>query len=226
MSDTELRLRDGHDGSYVGDTATAVVRPSAVMYQVGGRSYAMKTARHCKTCQSHLRLDIENQIIRGYGYKGIVDSLPEGCELTERNLREHVKNNHMPLDETIRHRIIEERAQENNRLLENEAGTAVDHIAFARVGIQKCFEDITAGKQHVTVAEANQMANILLKFDQYAQGSEVDNYMVMQGFTTMLDILRKMLPPEQFQEFGVRMSATPFLKTLIAQSQNVIEVED
>lgn len=221
----EFRLRDGHDGTHVGDTAVTV-RPSAVMYQVGGRSYPMKSAVLCKTCQSHYRLEIESQIIKGYGYSGIVRNLPDSCELNERNIREHVRNGHMPLDETIRHKIIEDRAKENGKLLEEEAGTVVDHIGFARVGIQKCFEDIMQGKQNVSVAEANQMANILLKAEQYAQGTDVDNYMVMQGFTTMLDILRTMLPADQYQDFGNRLAATPFLKSLMSQSPSVIDVEE
>src|SRR4051794_15249286 len=119
--------------------------PAPVKYKVGGQEYEMKMVKQCHTCSSPYRNDIEQAIINGYGYAGIARNLPEDANVTEENIGRHVRNGHMPLEQSLRHQILEDRARELGRNLETAGSAAVDSISFARMGIQQCYEDIAQG---------------------------------------------------------------------------------
>ena len=85
---------------------------SALMTRVGGRSYPAKVVLQCKTCTSPYRTQIENALLKSYGYAAIVKSLPEDANLNERNIMEHFQRGHLPLDESVRRVVIEEDARE------------------------------------------------------------------------------------------------------------------
>src|SRR3954453_6015358 len=110
MSDDDLPVRTGPQGG-----------ASIVMYRVGGRQYPLKTVGQCKVCSSEGRLAIEQEVANGRGYAAIIKSLDEGHDLTPRNISDHVRNGHMPLEISTVREIIDERARIRGMSIEGHA---------------------------------------------------------------------------------------------------------
>lgn len=215
-------------------TFDAVIRPgvsagrdhqSAVMYRMGGRLYPMNSASGCKVCQSFYRVEIERSLLKSYGYATIHRSLPEQgrTELSVRNISDHA-HRHLPVDESIRRAVIEARAREMGVSIEDAEGPLVDHISFAKVGLQKVFQAMAEGSLEPDVKDGIAFATLLLKVEEQAGGG-VDDEMMLTGFMQYLKAMRKVCTPEQMQSIGTLLRADPTMKALLARAEGVATVD-
>jgi hypothetical protein len=75
------------------------VTRSVSMIRIGGREYPVRSSPRCFVCRSPHRLVIEEALLAGSSLKQIVARLPADCSLTQRSVRDHVKEGHLGLDE-------------------------------------------------------------------------------------------------------------------------------
>jgi hypothetical protein len=216
----------------VGDTwyAAPALGPSVVMTGVGGRSYPAKVQVRCKTCMSPYRVAIENALLKSYGYTAIVRSLPEDAGLSVRNIQEHFRNGHLPIDESVRRVLIEDDARERGLDIEGFESTLANHVTFAKLGVQKVMQRMMAGELEPNLGHGIAFANLLLKVEEQA-GEGVDMEAVSQGFIAYMEVIRQVCSPEQVQAIADGLSRHPTMNALLNRTSSgpvqaeAIEVE-
>lgn len=204
--------------------ATNGLGESAVMTRVGGRTYPQKTQTRCKTCMSPHRTAIENALLKSYGYAAIVRSLPEDADLNERNIMDHYRNGHLPLDETVRRVLVEEDAKERGLDIEGYESTLANHITFAKLGVQRVMQRFMAGELEPDLDHGIAFASLLLKVEEQA-GQDVDMEAVTQGFIVYMEAVRQVCDPAQVQAIGEAISTHPVMRSLLNKT-NASESEE
>lgn len=177
-------------------------------------------------CMSPYRFDIEEELIGGRTYKRIVDSLPEGHELTPRNVRDHYSNNHLPLEQAVTRQIVEARAQRVGKSIEDAAESLIDGITLAQVVVQKTFEAIASGDVTPDVKDGMGAAKFLSDLGEYDEGG-TDMVAVSEAFMVYHEQAQEVMTPEQFERFGRLLTDNPVLKALAAKydGEEVVEGE-
>lgn len=194
--------------------AAPAVGPSAMMTRVGGREYPQRTNTRCKTCMSPYRTAIENALLKSYGYAAIVRSLPEDSDLSERNIMEHFKRGHLPLDESARRVLIEEDAKDRGLDIEGYESTLANHVTFAKLGVQKVLQRMMAGDLEPDIDQGIAFANLLLKVEDQA-GEGFDTEALTQGFIVYMESVRAVCTPDQVQAIAENISRHPVMRALL-----------
>lgn len=216
-----IRHQRGSGEALVVTRDSAERTPAAIVYRIGGREYPMRSVPQCKTCQSHYRVEVENAILRGFGYAAVARHLPEQAKLTAENVRDHVTNGHMPIEETVRRALLEQRAEEVG--YDEARQTIVDQIGFARVGLQRVFEQMSSGKLEPDISHGIAFARLLQDAEASA-GGEIDRQMMLQGFMAYQEAIVATCTPEQVREISRVIKANPVLANIRSQ-RHAIEAE-
>lgn len=201
---------------------------SALMTRVGGRTYPARVVPQCKTCNSPYRTQIENALIKSYGYASIVRSLPEDAGLSERNIMQHFQSGHLPLDESVRRVVIEQDAKERGLDIEGHETTLANHVTLAKLGVQKVLQRMMAGELEPDIKDGIAFATLLTKLEETA-GDDFDRAALMQGFIVYMSAIQQVCTPEQVQQVSNLIAANPVMKSLLSASASgtaeVIDVE-
>ena len=196
---------------------------STVSYRIGGREYPFRSEPNCLTCQSPYRVEVENALLKGYSYASIARSIPQ-ADLTANNIFDHVSKGHMPLDEHLRRAVIEDRAQELGRDIQRAEGVLTDHIALARLGVQRVIERMQMKEIEPGISDGIQFASLLLRLDEFA-GETVDQQAVASSFMVFFEAAKSVMDPAQFARFGKLLERNPVLSALSKKAAQVVEVE-
>lgn len=183
------------------------------MYRVGGRQYPLRTATNCFVCSSEYRSDIEDQLLKGYGYAAIVRHLPEGADINKDNVAQHVKRGHLPLDVTVRRAIIEDRATAIGKQFEDAEGSIVDHLSFARLGLQKVVDRMAEGTLLPDIKDGIEFAKLIIKMEELAgDGAGLDQQVIFRGFLEWMKVIQRVCSPEQVREIGSLLSTNTVIR--------------
>lgn len=211
VEDTTSLHADERTGQFVYQNGPA---QSVLMYQLGGRMYPMRSEPRCNTCQSQYRLEVEKKILRGYGYAAVANSLPDNAGISASSIRSHVTNGHLPLDESVKRAAIEARARELGRDVEAFEESLVDHIVFAKLGVQKAFERVVNGEEEVSVSDGIALANLLVRVDQTAQQG-ADSELMVEVFHAYMRAFMSVVTDERMQrQFANLLSRDPVMISL------------
>lgn len=189
---------------------------SIITYRIGGREYPLKSVRNCKVCMSPYRFDIEEAIVAGRVYKKIVDSLPDGHDLTVENVKKHYYNDHMPLSVSATREIVERRAQQVGKRIEDSIESLIDGKTLLDTVVQKTFEAVAAGEIKPELADGIRAARILAALGEFDQ-SGLDQHAIIEAFMVYQEQAQSVMTPEQFEEFGNLLEESPVLKALAAR---------
>lgn len=189
---------------------------SVLMTRVGGRTYPTKTAPNCKTCHSQYRTQIENALLKSYGYTAIAKSLPEDAGLNARNIMDHFNAGHLPIDESVRRVMIEEDARERGLDIEGFESTLANHITFAKLGVQKVMQKMMEGELNPDISDGIAFASLLMKIEEQA-GDSFDTEALMQGFMVYMNAIRAVCSPAQEQQIINTISANPVMRALLSR---------
>lgn len=189
---------------------------SIVTYRVGGRSYPLKTNRNCKVCTSPHRFEIEEEIVAGRTYAKIVDHLPEGHDLTVGNVKNHYYNNHMPTEASMTRQIVERRAEQVGKRIEDAAESLVDGITLLETVVHKTFEGIAKGEIKPELLDGIRATRILAQLGMY-DAAGLDQQAIMEAFMVYHEHAQENMTPEQFERFGEQLAENPVLKALASR---------
>lgn len=198
------------------DTPIATAGRSVITYRIGGREYPLKTNRQCKVCMSPYRFDIEEAIVAGRVYRKIVESLPEGADITIDNVKRHYYADHMPLSVSTTRQIVEDRARRVGKRIEDSIESLVDGITLAETVVQKTFERIASGEIQPGLGDGLRAATLLAQMGEYDQGG-VDQHAIVEAFIVYHESAQQFMTPEQFEAFGEMLDRNPVLKALAAK---------
>lgn len=202
-----------HQGQH--QIAPSLMR-SVVSYKVGGHLYPVRTVRDCPVCNSTYRLDMEEMIVLGKTYGRILRALPQGHQITVESLNKHYSDDHMPLGATGARRVLQERANEVGRSMEEHLDAVVDGVALSRLVVEKAFEAVASGEQKVTLKDGLDAAKFLSTLGEYDQGG-LDQSVWVEAIMAYLEETRTTMTDEQFADFGRRLDSNPVLRALAAR---------
>lgn len=201
---------------------------SIVSYRVGGREYPMKTVRQCKVCRSPYRFDIEQAIVLGRTYRKIIEHLPEDHELTSENVKNHYLNGHLPMEVSVTRQIVEKRAEQVGKSIEDSVDSLIDGMTLAQTVVQKTFESIARGEQEPDIREGLAAAKLLAVLGEYDDGG-LDMAAITEAFMVYHESAQEFMSPDQFEAFGKALSKNPVLKALARRYEGEVvegEVEE
>lgn len=199
------------------------------VYAVGGRAYPVYHEPQCLVCLTgNDRSEIERQVLFGMRYSDIAERYNRGLAdperaINARGLARHVKH-HMPLQEVTRRALIEEHAERAG--YSEVQGALVDHISFARLGLQQVWERMVDGELAPDIDQGIAFANFLLKAEN-SVGGDVDMAVARQEFSEMLQAIRMVCTPEQLMEIAEIVTGNQMAGSLVPQSgQSAVEDDE
>lgn len=191
---------------------------SMVMTRIGGVDYPMRSNPQCKTCQSPHRLRIENLFVQGVSYRLIaeeISGLEEGRlgHPSEEKLRHHFVANHMPINVSAQRAIIERRAEEIGRSVEDANESLADYVTANRMVVQKGFERMQRGEIDVEMPDLLKAIQSLHQIES-SMGGSVDTEVWVTATAAFSEIVRQLVTPEQWLAIGTAMSRHPVIASL------------
>lgn len=202
---------------------------SLVQVRIGGQDYAMRSEPNCKTCQSPNRLYIESELVRGRSYRSISRSLvgmPEGEKghPSHESISNHVTAGHVPLGAATQRRIIERRAKEIGRSVEDSEDPLVDYVTVNQMIVHKGFEMLASGSLDIKAADVIGAAKFLKQVED-AAGGDIDTQAWIEATMEYMEIAQRFIPPQAWAEYSAALQASPVLRALAARQQQTIEGE-
>lgn len=198
---------------------------SVLMYRIGGRSYPLKSAATCLVCRSVHRFDIENEIVAGRVYAQIARSLPESAGINARNIGDHFRNGHMPLEVEESRRVLEHRARERGKDIEAGADSLVDGLVLAEAVVRKGYEALQRGDLQPDMKDVLAAARLLETFG-YGEDSGPDQGAIVEAFMVYHETAARYMTPDAFARFGADLSRNPVLRALVARFEDEVVVAE
>lgn len=213
-------VRESVDVRKIGKASTVAT------YKLGGRDYPLKTVASCIVCTSHHRVEIERQAIKGHGWAGIARQLPEEANISARNIAEHVRNGHLPMDLVRRNAIFEESARSVGRGLVEAEFNIIDQIAYSKLVINRRVEYLMDNDIVPDATEAAAAARLLAQVEIEKAESGIDEAAMLDGFLVYAEAIREHTTPDQFAAIARTISSHPVMRRLLGRApRGAIEVE-
>lgn len=201
---------------------------SVVMVEINGRKYPMKTVARCLTCMSPHRQQIELAILEQHSYQRIADSLI-GLETGARShptataIREHVIRGHMPIGPAAERALVEERAKQLGRNIEDAATNLADYASVNQIIIQRGMGRLARGELKPSMAELLTAIRMQHAIDSSTEDG-LDSQAWQEALVVYMEVAQRFIPPELFQSYGQALAQHPVLRALMTgRSQRALE---
>lgn len=176
---------------------------SLASVEVGGREYAMVTQPRCKLCCHALRREVEQAIAEGRAYSRIVEDIVTDGSLNERNLRDHMTNQHMPVVAKAVRRVVSEQAEQSLAAVFPMVDSLAGHLTFAQAVVARVQERLEAGDIEPSIRDGVAAAKLLATAHSVAGGEGVEEWRMV--YMETLDMVQKVMNPDDWAEFSRRM---------------------
>jgi hypothetical protein len=191
-----------------------------VIYKVGGRMFPLIHVPKCKVCSSDRRFDIEHGVMRGDSYAALAREYGASTDhekpISDRNIADHVKAGHFPRDLAVMRALVDQRAEQMGKDLDDWSDTLVDHVTLANVTIQRTFQRLMSGQIEPELADGAKMAEFLLKYEAII-GAPTDQEVWQRSFEVMYSAMAEIMSPEQMIRF--KELAGPKVKAIFEQAE-------
>lgn len=199
---------------------------SMVMVEVNGQQYPMKRLPTCYTCMSPYRRDIELALIEGQSYRSIAKDIADyevqprqpWPHPTPASIRHHVQQNHMPLGPTAERALIEERAREIGRDLENYGSSLVDHVSANKLVIQRGMTSLARGDLKPTMGDLLTAIRTQQTIEQAAEDG-VDSAAWQEALVAYMEVAQQFIPHDAIQAYGQALAKHPILRAMMSGVQ-------
>lgn len=208
-------------------------RTETSFVQVGDRLYPVKFVKNCKTCRSRYRAQIEQAILGGVPYKRIFDEAVEPYDdhsalgaPTCQGVMTHVRRGHMPLPYSTQRSILENRATELGRSIEEGEQLLVDSVGTLRAIVQRGFERMNNGEIQPTMGDFI----AALRLEGALSGSQsddgaADNEVWRKAFVAYMEIVKGSVSPEVFQRIGTQMRGSAVMQQIMERQKAARELQ-
>lgn len=202
-----------------------------MLVQVQGRTYPAKHVKQCRTCRSKHRTQIEQGIIGGMTYQAVVNDLVEPYDDHSpigppgyQSIMNHVRKGHMPMPYSIQRRLIEERAEEMGRSVEEGMESLADSTAILRTIVRTGFEMVNQGDLRPSMGDlmkALQLQAVL----EGERDDGVDEEAWRTALITYMEIVQRSVAPDVFQQISREFAASPVMKKAMSSSHGTVAGE-
>ncbi len=199
--------------------------------QVGNRTYDIQDHRYCKVFRHPDRAEIERAVLQSYSYasviKAYVEDGPPEARFTEETLRRHVHAGHMPIKETARRVMVEERAKELGRNINDYHAALADEVVYLRQALQQAYEHLP--NQVPTVRDGVAIARALAEVEALAE-SPMNQEAILKGFMVYMQateaVIGEFAPGKSrdaMEAIGRRLRADPVMRELLGRTERPID---
>lgn len=190
---------------------------SLASVRLGGRAYPWRAEARCMVCRSPHRLEVEERTVAGDSWKSIADSLPDNSGLSERNLADHFRNGHLPVQDAAVVRLAEQQAEERGEVVEAGAAVVVSHLDFARAVVGRVRQRLVDGEIEPDLRDGLRATELLLRYEPV---DEADQVAWTQAIMAYHDTAEQIMDPEAFQRFTQALSENPILSELVRRHES------
>jgi hypothetical protein len=196
---------------------------SMVMVQVGGRAYPLRSEPTCGVCQSPYRFEIERALVLGESYGAILESMADRQPVPPSRavLIAHVKNMHMPLPQATQRKLIEKRAADLGKDIEEATESLLDYASVNETIIKKGFERLQDGDIRPSMGDLLKALTLQAQIEAATPSGHLDTEAWQAALMEYFKIARRMMPPELWAQFTGELARSPILKAINGQQQTV-----
>jgi hypothetical protein len=219
---TEVALPDEDDLTDVRGPGDSVA-----MITIGGRTYPRRFAPKCYVCQSPHRAYIEDQVYNGYSKASVVRDLEsmEPGHLPHpsiESLRTHFEK-HSPARQVMQYKLMEERAKQVGKSIDDATDSLVDEYVAARTVVQIGYERIISGEIKPEISDVLAAAKLVQQIEAGASGG-IDQEMWVSALTAYFELTTDLIPPDLMQAWRKRMDTHPVLRAIKEKREREEEI--
>lgn len=200
-------------------------RPSLASTEVGGKIYALRGISSCLTCSSPYRAEIENAFVKGYTPTTIVRHLPADASLTARNLREHFVRQHLPLDDAVVARLVEEERQHRDDVVKTGTDSAMRTLGLSYLVRDEVERRLEAGELSVSVKDGLAAEALITRYEM-ATRTAMDQDAMLAGIAGFAQAVRQHCSREQALAIMASIQENADARTLASWAGEADQVED
>lgn len=211
------------------DGAVARVNPPQPAVTVPGNVRAFPTTvTQCRVCISPRRVQIERMLAEGMSYAAVANvinvEMDEESEhfISPRSIARHFKRDHMPLQAAALHRIVEHRARELGKELEETVDSVVDQFVVGRAMLQSYYVRLANNEVAVSSSDAVSLINAFMRIDSSVMGG-IDASAYNRVVQIMIENMEQVVGPEKTREVLFLTSENPTVRAVMAQREAAIE---
>jgi hypothetical protein len=174
-----------------------------VKCDVGGRNYPLVASPRCRTCRSPQRREIEELVVGGSSFAEASRSY-SAAGLSARNVREHIRRGHLPIEHEVVRRLVEQEVKEHIALVESGVSAKLAVIVLAQTTIRSVNERLMSGELEPTISEGIRMASLLASYDRAVWKEHRTEKQLRQsheGFAVLFSIAKSMMSTEMWADF-------------------------
>lgn len=197
------------------------------MIQVGDRAYHYRTIKNCKVCRSQYRMDIEKAVLSGLSYRKIYYQVSEGFgdhsalgSPSYQGIISHVRKGHMPMPFSAQRTILEGRADELGRSIEEAEGFIMDSIGTLRAVAQRGFERMNSGEIQPTMTDLIAALRLESALSGSQEGGGTEETW-RQAFITYMEVVKANVSAELFQRIGEEMRGSPVMQQILDRQKAI-----
>lgn len=196
---------------------------SMVMVRIGGREYPLRREPSCDVCSSPYRFDIERALTLGHSYRMIREALTdrEPGPPSIASISNHVSRSHMPLPQATTRRLIEHRAEQLGREIEEGTEILVDAVTVNEEIIRKGFTRLQDGEIEPNMGELLQALKLQRDIDATAPSGDLSAEAWTEALMEFFTIAHQVMPPAVWERFTQETAKSAILKAFAAKRQAI-----
>lgn len=193
-----------------------MVPQSISSIRIGKHVYPVKSEPNCVVCQSPHRYTIERDLSHGHSYKSIRQSLagetPPPPE--EQSIGRHVARGHMTIQQTSQRLMIEQRAEEMGKSIEDGAESLLDAVSVNRAIVEAGFRRLADGELQPSMQDLLTALKLQVQIDAATPQGSIDNEVWMEAMMEYLKIAQRLMPSDMWAAFGAELATSPVMKAI------------
>jgi hypothetical protein len=124
--------------------------------------------------------------------------------LSARNVREHIRRGHLPIEHEVVKRLVEQQVEEHVALVESGVSAKLASISLAQTIIRSVSEKLASGELEPTISEGIRMARLLAGYDEAVRKEHRTEEQLRQsheGFAVLFSIVKSMMSTKMWTDF-------------------------
>jgi hypothetical protein len=169
---------------------------SIVSVDVGGQSVPYRSEPRCFVCRTPERLEIEEWLVVGRTSRMIMERWPDR-RLSHRNLMDHVRLGHLPLEAPAVKQLVRERTADVERLFETAITHTAQRLSLAHLVVEQVRGRLDAGDLRPELKDGLAALRLILDYEKRDGPAETEE--IASQMLDIYEAVKATLTPEQFQ---------------------------
>lgn len=175
-----------------------------VTVRVGDRDYPYRSEPRCKLCNHPMRREIEKSLAAGRTCGGLLNDLNLGADLTERNLQDHVANQHLPLNAPAARLVARQQADDVQGIVVPLVTAVAANLSLAHRIVDRVGQRLDEGVEEPTIRDGLIALRLIHEIER-TSGDDKAKEWEEAAFAT-LEAIKAIMSEAQLAEFGRRMN--------------------